>query len=286
MNRKWIILLLLFLSTIAFAQNKTYLAAKMHYDKAQYTQALSLLNTIKPSDGTDFNTLLLKGDCLQKEEKFDSATSVYRNAAKLKPKSSILYANWSAALYNLKQFENAERKAKKALKLDPELPQANYFMGNLKFHNFKLSAALRYYNKALKLRPDYRDALYMRAATHAELKNYKKALRDYKAVLKIDPDLEVARYNIGVIELATGSYEAAHETFATLDPEKLPNAVDYYYYKAEALYFDGKIEEACGWYKKAADLGDSESADIYQRYCINKEKRKPELKTRTIRATF
>lgn len=286
MNRKFLFLFLLFIATMGFGQSAEYALATDHYNKSRYAEALAVLSDVEGSSAYNFDILLLKANCLQKEEKFVEAESTYRSAEKINSESAILYANWSAALYNLKQYENADKKARKALKLDPNLAEANYFMGNVKYQNFSLSAALRYYNKAVKLKPAYRDALYMRAATQAELKNYSQALRDYQKVLEIDPDLEIARYNIAVVELASGSYTAAKEAFAKLNPEVLPKAVDFYYYQAEALWFDGSKEEACEIYKKAADLGDVESREIYEKYCVGKQQREPELKTRTIRATF
>lgn len=286
MKRIALTLFPLLFAQIVFGQGSSYADAQSNYEQKQYTQALAALHNLTEAENADFEAWLLKGDCLQKVEKFAEATEAYREAAKINNESAMLYANWSAALYNQNQMEAAEKKAKKALKLDSDLPEANYFMGNVKYQEFSLSGALRMYNKAIKTRPEYRDALYMRAATHAELKNYKKALQDYNHVLELDPSLEVAKYNIGVIQLATEAYAEAEETFASLNPEKLPKAVDYYYYQAEALYFDGKTEEACPLYKKAADMGDSESEEIYRKYCLEKEKREDKPKTRTIRATF
>ncbi len=286
MNRIISTLVPLLFSITLVGQESPYVMAQAHYDKAQYTEALVTLENITGDEAVDFNTWLLKGNCLQKEEKFEEAMAAYSEAAKLNSQSALLYANWSAACYNLNQIEAAEKKAKKALKLDADLPEANYFMGNVKYHEFNLTAALRLYNNAIKARPDYRDALYMRAATHGELRNYKNALQDYTRVLELDPSLEVAKYNMGVIQLAAESFEEASKTFSEIDPNKLPKPADFYYYKAEALYFDGKEEEASKLYQKAAELGDAESAEIYEKYYVKKEPRSEKPQTRTIRATF
>ena len=286
MNRIIITLVPLLFSATLIAQENLYATAHAHYEKAQYTEALTMLDNIPGDEAIDFETWMLKGNCLQKEDKFKEATAAYSEAAKLNSQSALLYANWSAACYNLNQIEAAEKKAKKALKLDSELPEANYFMGNIKYHEFNLTGALRLYNTAIKSRPDYRDALYMRAATHGELRNYKSALRDYAHVLELDPALEVAKYNMGVIQLATESFAEASKTFSEINPDKLPKPADFYYYQAEALYFDGKKEEASALYQKAAELGDTESAEIYEKYYVKKEVRSDKPQTRTIRATF
>jgi len=288
MRKTTIFILLLWVSLPAISQNADFLSsARSYYENEQYKEALETLSTLTQNGEQNFDILLLKGNCYQKTDDFEAASQAYASAEKLDDKSAILYANWSAALYNMAEISEGEEKAKTALKLDKNLPEANYFMGNLKHHEFSLLAALKYYNTAIKLKPDYRDALYMRAATHAELKNYRAAMRDYEAVLELDPDLMVAKYNIGVIQLVNEMYDAASKTFAELNPEKLDKPIDYYYYQAEALYFDGKKEEACELYEKAKDLGDSESSEIYQKHCLGKAERDPAPgKKRTIRATF
>src|SRR5690554_988726 len=288
MPKTTIFILLISAVLPAFSQSSDFLGnARLYYENEQYSEALEALNTLTEEDDQNFEVLLLQGNCYQKTEDFQAATQAYARAEKIDNKSAILYANWSAALYNLEKISQGEEKAKTALKLDKNLPEANYFMGNLKHHEYSLQAALKYYNTAIKLKPDYRDALYMRAATHAELRNYRAALRDYEAVLELDPNLVVAKYNIGVIQLVNEMYDAAAQTFAELNPEKLDKPVDYYFYQAEALYFDGKKEEACELYEKAKDLGDSESSEIYQKHCLGKAERDPAPgKKRTIRATF
>jgi len=288
MRQKLIFSVFLLLSLVAKSQDKAVFAdARSHYNNAQYGDALIALNQITETDEATFDVWLLKGDCYQKEEKFPEAIQAYQKAEKLNNESALLYANWASALYNIKEIDEGEKKAKEALKLDRDLPEANYFMGNIKHHEYNLLSALKYYNKAIKLQPDYRDALYMRAATYAELGNYSKALKDYEKVLAIDPNLSQAKYNIGVIQVATESYAAAARTFEELNPENLPKPIDFYFYQAESLYFAGEKDEACLLYEKAKNLGDTESAEIYEKYCVNKEERlEPAGKTRTIRATF
>lgn len=286
MNRIITTLIPLLCSLTLLAQENPLVTAQAHYEKAQYAKALDILDTATDDPAINFETWMLRGNCLQKEDKFQEASAAYSQAAKINAKSALLYANWSAACYNLNQIESAEKKAKKALKLDEELPEANYFMGNLKYHEFNLTGALRLYNNAIKARPDYRDALYMRAATHGELRNYKSALQDYSRVLEIDPSLEVAKFNMAVIQLAAESFSEASKSFSEIDPDKLPKPADFYYYKAEALYFDGKKDEASEFYQKAAELGDTESAEIYSKYYVKKEPRSEKPQTRTIRATF
>ncbi len=270
-----------------FAQSDEMLAqARGLYASGKYTEAVATLDQIIVSNENDFEAWLIKGDCLQKEDKFVAAIQAYEKAERIDNQSAILLTNHGAAYMNLEQYGEADKKIKKALKINPELAEAHYFMGNLKYFGFNINAAIRSYDEAIRIRPGYRDALYMRAASYAELGKYPDALRDYEAALEMDPTLTTAAYNIAIIHLQAEQYDKAAALLADIDPAALPKVSDYYFYLGEALYFAGDKEAACAEYLRAKDSGDTEAADIHQRYCLNKEERKESLKTRTIRMAF
>lgn len=252
-----------------------------NYPKAQY-----ILEKILAADDGNPRALHLMANCLQKQERFVHAVQHYEKASRLAEPSPALQTDHAAALINLKQYKEAEKLLKKALKADPDLPEAHYFYGNAKYFDFNLTAALRHYNKATELRPNYRDALYMRAAAYAETGKFHLAVRDYEEVAALDPELTAARFNIAVIHLQNDNFEKSAELLAELNPIDLPNTADYYFSLGEALYFAGKREQACTAYKRAADEGDEESDSIYKRYCLTKEEREAAERTRTIRMAF
>ncbi len=271
----------------AWGQQSTSLDdAKRLYDEGKYREALALLDKIIDSSSENFEALLIKGDCLQKDERYVAAVQTYQKAEKLNDNSAPLNTNHGAAYLNLDQTEEARKLLKKALKIDPNYPEAHYFMGNLYFLEFSVSNALRHYNEALKLKPEFRDALYMRAAAHTELGKYREALRDYEAVLDLDPGLESASYHMAVVYLEADDYKKSAELLLKIDVSKLANPADYYYHLGEALYFSNNKESACENYEKASELGDSESKDLYMKYCLGKQEREALRQKRTIRAAF
>ncbi len=278
--------LLFLISALVYGHNPKLAEAQKLYQAGKYEAALKVINEILAEDASTFEAMLIKGDCLQKEEKFVAAIQMYEQAGKINKESAALLTHHGAALINMKQYREADKLLKKALKIEPQLAEAHYFMGNAKYFQFTNLLALSHYNEALKLNPNYRDALYMRAATHAEMENYRLALRDYEAALAIDPDLHVARYNIAVIYLNDDNYAKSSAMLQEIDPKSLPNQADYYFSLGEALYFDGKREEACKAYESSMILGDEEGKTIYMRYCLNKEEREELMRTRTIRMAF
>jgi tetratricopeptide (TPR) repeat protein len=271
----------------AFAQQSELLAHAFElYENGKYAEAITTVDRIIASDENTFDAWLIKGNSFQKEEKFVAAVQAYETAQSINAESAPLNTFHGAAFINLQQYTEAEKKLKKALKLDPEFAEAHYFMGNVQYFNYSTNAAIRSYNEAIRLKPQYRDALYMRAASLAELGKYEEALRDYQAALDIDPTLTTAAYNIAIIYLQAEQYEKAGNLLAEIDPAALPDQRDYHFYLGEALYFSDKKEDACAAYLIAKDHGDTEAADIYQRYCISKEERKAPAEKRTIRMAF
>ena len=283
-----IVILIFSLPIFCFGQELNALKkAELLYENGDYREAILLLEDIIKKDETSFEALLLQGNCFQKEEKFVAAIQSYEKAESLKEESALLNANYGAAFLNLNQFEKAKDRLKTALKLDSDLPEAHYFMGNIDYFDFKTTSALKHYSKALKLRPEYRDALYMRAAANAEMGNYDLALKDYEKVLELDPNLELAKYNMAVILITNEEYGRGIKLLGEVNPHKLPNPKDFYYYQGEALYFSGRKEESCELYAKAGEMGDSEAMDIYTKFCLSGKERKEEKpEKRVIRMAF
>jgi tetratricopeptide (TPR) repeat protein len=248
--------------------------------------ALNICEKIIGSEEDTWEVWLLKADALQKQEKFVAAIQTYQTALKLNDESPEIHANLGSAFFNLAQYGEAEKSVKKALKIDETMAEANYFMGNIEYVDFNLVAAIKHYDKAVAKNPNYRDALFMRAAAHAERQDFSKAILDYEKVLEIDPDLDAARINIASLYVMDENYEKALQEMEKVEVPDKDVEKDFYFFKAEALYFSGKEEESCEFYEKASSLGDEEASEIFEKYCINKEERKARKSKRVIEMSF
>lgn len=271
----------------SFAQTGTDSAkAEQYYAQNKYPEALAAAESEIEGGNNTQDNWRIKGDCLQKAEKYVAAIQAYEKAQKLGEPNALLETNMGAAYLNLEQYPEAEKKLKKALKMDPNLAEAHYFTGNLHYAQFNTQSAWRHYNQAVSLRSNYKEALFMRAATYAEQEKYGEALADYQSVLEIDPEMITAKFNIAILKVENEDYAEALLDLQSIPIKSLPNVADYHFYLGEALYFSGKREDACTQYQLAAKYGDTESADIYQQYCMNREERKAAAKKRTIRMAF
>lgn len=144
-----------------------------------------------------------------------------------------------------KQYKDAYKLAKKALKLDDNNRDALVLAGDILYAMDKSSKALSYYNKAMAmgiedprllykiantnlqygnyteaietlgkaimLEPENQDLYMLRGQAKMALQLYSEALRDYDKVLEIDPGMARAYANRGFCLMQLGNYQKALE---------------------------------------------------------------------------
>lgn len=84
----------------------------------------------------------------------------------------------------------------RALKADPNLPQAHYNLGNLLLREGRLKPAEARYRRALALRPDYARALDALGLVELRRGNRSGARAFFSKALKADPELAEARTHL------------------------------------------------------------------------------------------
>jgi len=260
--------------------------AQTAYKDGRYVKALKIAEAFLIENPKSFQMWLLQGNARQKLEDYEGAISSYEKALELNDKSPDVHTNIGVAYFNSGDIEKAYKTLKKATKLNEYYSPAHYFTGNIEYAEFRNKMALKCYDRAIELNPEYRDALYMRSAVYFEMNEHQKALQDINRVLELDPDLAPAKLNKAIILVSAENYEDAHAILTDLHPNLLDNKADYYYYLAESQYFSGAKEDACSTYSMAAELGDTESEEIYTKFCLSNAERKARKQKRTISISF
>jgi tetratricopeptide (TPR) repeat protein len=256
------------------------------YKDGLYVKVLEIAEAFLEENPKSFQMWLIQGNARQKLEDYEGAISSYEEALKLNDESPEVHTNIGVAYFNSGDIEKAHKLLKKAVKINEYYSPAHYFTGNLEYAEFRTKMALKCYDRAIELNPQYRDALYMRSAVYFEMEEYQKALQDINRVIEIDPDLAPAKLNKAIILVSAENYEEARKILSDLHPNLLDNKADYYYYLAESQFFSGAKEDACSTYSKAAELGDSESEEIYTKFCLTNAERKARKQKRTISISF
>ena len=103
------------------------------------------------------------------------------------PNSVFLYNIAGASYTGLKQFDNAIKSYKKAIKINPDFAEAYYNMAIAQKVIGEFEEAIKNYKKALKIKPDYFEAHYNLGNILSEKGDKKAAINCYEYALQIKP---------------------------------------------------------------------------------------------------
>ena len=141
---------------------------------------------------------------LAKQNKFDEAISLYRQALSYKPTFPETHFFLGNAFDQLGRPDEAVAEYEKALWFKPMQEQTHIFLGIVLGKQKKYAEAITNYEAALVIDPDS-------AVTHNNLARIyhtqgrlDDAIQHYSAALKIDPKLALAHNNLGILLLQKG----------------------------------------------------------------------------------
>lgn len=266
--------LLLTLGLWAQEEGDMSIAQKM-YDDGDYELVVEYVHSFEIRHPKD---LLLEADAYHKMGDYAEAIEAYTQVLARDKDNEKALMRRGAAYLELDNFGFALKDVKKALKIFPEHPEANFHMGNICYDQQDLKNAIKYYKQAIHFRPGYAKATYMLGAANSELGYYKEADKAFGQVLD---ELPSAKYNLAVVKLENELYHSAIELFTELEDAGWEESTDMYFFKAEAYYFTKDKQNACLYYMKSRDLGDEEAGEIYDDYCL-KSKKKAARKKREV----
>lgn len=267
-----IVSLLAFATTPLGAQDDLSVAREL-FEQGKYESVISHLGSFEIRKVPD---LLLEADAHHKLSDYEQAVIWYTQVLAREEDHPQALMRRGAAYLELGQFGWALKDVKDALRFSPTDPEANFYMGNICYDQEDLRNAVKYYKAALNYRPNYPQARYMLGAAKAMQGDARAASREFASVID---DMPNSVYNLAVVSLESNDYDQAIAYFEQLEGMDFNLDKDFYFLKAEALYFEGDKQLACLEYEKAANLGDEEAANIYDNYCL-KNKKKPSSKKR------
>jgi tetratricopeptide (TPR) repeat protein len=143
-----------------------------------------------------------------------------------------------------KAYPIMRRAAPKALELDPQLAEAHAAMGWVYSYEHDWENAKKAFQKAIELNPSLTQAYTSYSvSTLQPLEKYDEALRLLRIASQYDPfSLDVLR-EIGEVQLFSGRYAEAIETFQRVSAVQ-PDFPFIHTYLARALMLAGRVKEA------------------------------------------
>ena len=195
-----------------------------------------------------------------KQERFEQAIMLLRQAITLEPKDASYYSQLGSVYDQMGNYEQAISQHQKALRINPNFADAHYGLGlcysKLGFVDDEILA----YKSALAVKPDMLAALVNLGSAYFGQKKYDAAIEQYKKAVLINPDEAMIHYNLGAAFSNNENYEqgvAEYLRAVELEPEN----GDAHYGLAIGYYQLKKYDLAWKHIRIAGKLGVEVSKD-------------------------
>ena len=185
--------------------------------------------------------------------KYKESEELYRYLIELGSQNSVVYTNLAALMQIKGDRRNNIFLLKKAISLDPNLPQAHSNLG-LEFVNIgEFDNAINSYKKALELDANYAEA-YNNFGQVLEIKGeYVEAINSYQKAINLNPNYSEAHFNLGnALKEKNEIYKAINEYEIAIKLN--PNFVQAYNNLGILLYEKSEYSEAIKNYKLALNI--------------------------------
>ncbi len=189
----------------------------------------------------------------------------YTQAILFNPGLEDAYLKRGVVNFALHNYDSAISDYSKALRFKPNSDNLFNLRGWAYFQAGDTLAALNDYNRALALNPGLTDALNNRGWLYFCKGNPGAAIEDYKKVIAVELHNVLAYNNLAGIASNMGDYSSAieyYDSIIKINPKENGAHHDLGIVKLKLKDTAG----ACGEWKKAAELGNREAAQLVKQY--------------------
>lgn len=241
---------------------KKYSAAERYYTKAL-------------SYGDNHGILLDRAKVRYRQANYEDALKDINRAIELYQEESDYYY-WRAQVYEkLKQYLKASKDIGRAYQLAPAdvdvQKERKWLASKLIYEGHELAergradSAINYYNAAQYLNPDDGDVYYRRARASVDLHRYDSALLDLKRAIQIDPNQFGYYQSLDWILAKRRDWDriiAYWSRYIAMHPDNSRAYVE----RGGAYYHKGDMRSAVADAKAAADMGNDEGKEAYEKF--------------------
>lgn len=276
------ILSLLFLALANLVVGQDYRAAAIQqYAEGNYDVALHSINRLEKFEACDY---FIKANALQKLGQFQQASSNYNEAKSNGCKDESLLLNNGICEYSLGHLSESVYLLKLYTQEYNTHFQGHYWLASAYYLQHKYSKSRTELEIVFSLNEKYAPAYFLDAAIHQSRKQYGAAAETFLEAYALDSTLEEAHLQAGISLLDMQKYEQANAIFKEMLEPSNEAYIQALYYAGETSYLLKENDEACKYWKAAADMGDYDSKEIVRTWCENKKT--PIFKIRSSRLTF
>lgn len=138
------------------------------------------------------------GVALLEQYKHPDAVKELRRALGLYPKLTIAQVNLAIALFYATEFDEAQREAKKAEAVAPNVPQVYYLLGMIAKVQNRPADALAAFKRVLDIDPRDPGANINAGQLYKQQRDFAAAIAAFRAALETEPYNTTALYNLGL----------------------------------------------------------------------------------------
>lgn len=200
------------------------------------------MNTVE-REYTEVHEWIRQGQVLTGQELFPEAECYFNKALSADPMNYTAYMSRGIMWASCGELENAKADFAKAIKVNREIPDAYYHLGNIAFMQDDFQEGVKQFNMAVAKGYDDAEMYYHFGMVYEERQEYETAIRYYtKAIHKeeLNPEFRIRK---GIAQTKAELWEEALET---LDGLYLvaPDSFEYYHLKALVLISMNRLEDA------------------------------------------
>lgn len=221
---------------------------KGYYDKSLYYSLRAL--ELAPNQGESHRALALNYMNLMR---LKEAEKEAKYAIELNPNDAEAYCILWMATGNATDSEYI----KKALKLDPNLIMAHYWLAKEYYYKGNYDMAICHFNRSVEINPNLFIGHYNLGVIYDELGMDEEAIQKYKRAIEIDSTFMFARINLGIVLARVGKIEEAIQEYKKVI-EINPNFVEVYFELGIIFESVGKVKEAIEYYRRFIELAPSQ----------------------------
>lgn len=197
--------------------------------------------------------MIVQGVSYLKAKDYKKANEIFKDLAVKTPESAEVFYNLGVSEFRLGNFENAVNALQESLKLKPNYPQANLFLGFSFENSERFSAAIEQFDKVIAATPESFDAWLEKGVCQFMLKDHQNAIQSIQKAINIEPTAAYGHRKLADVYFQRALFPEAAVSYKTAD--KLEPNVYYVNFRIGSSYFnDKRYKEAAPFFKKATEI--------------------------------
>ncbi|HEY3025179.1 MAG TPA: tetratricopeptide repeat protein [Pyrinomonadaceae bacterium] len=231
-----------------------YIDALLASDRGDLKAAISGFREALRQDATLFGAWQDLGLAYIKSGRWNEAVENFAELSKRQPDAVEVAYFYALSLYNAGRVAEAEREARRTLRLDAGTSAAHTLLGIILASRGDADAeASESLSQAVALDPSSFDAHFYLGRVQYTMRYYAAAVQSLRAALKLNPKHAEARFFLGTALEAAGDSQSAlgeYQKLIEIEPQSAMGQVGL----GALLVKQGKTEEAIGALKRATAL--------------------------------